>query len=374
MTGKTLKERLPVGNQRNKIEFLADAMEQTAAELFDRMAAMGQPVTNYVRNPAFLDCSSNKAQETKFEGLEKPGAILGGPHQNAGAFADCWNFEQDGNQLDPAGSNPAFGAHRNLHFPPFFTSVPFKANDIWCSVRNCKGAVYQNLQLPRREAYYKARCFFATDAGVTLTLGFRLVDPYEVGRAKSEVTMMTTASMYEAPPSTGYEVQTLETDIYKVTRSQNNPEIVFLEMQSRPGEMDSVMLLGMQVFETDQDGNMLESGDIDMSSDGMGYTRFNDSIEFECVDTSPQGNRFVFKASGTAGISLECPSGIENHLLFSALNAANQYFYDGAEIVEFDGQQITLELSQANADKVRGASYMVFYGRYTRTPLLRGLY
>ncbi|MBV1843635.1 hypothetical protein, partial [Photobacterium ganghwense] len=64
---------------------------------------------------------------------------------------------------------------------------------------------------------------------------------------------------------------------------------------SNPGEMNSLMLLGMQVIEVDKDGKPVENGIINMDSDGYGHLRFNELIEFVCNDTAVAGNRFTFK-------------------------------------------------------------------------------
>ncbi|MGF1736708.1 hypothetical protein [Photobacterium satsumensis] len=55
MTDKTVRERLPVGNPRNKVEFLADELQQGV----DRLSALekslgGEPVVNLIHNGDFL--------------------------------------------------------------------------------------------------------------------------------------------------------------------------------------------------------------------------------------------------------------------------------------------------------------------------------
>ncbi|KHT64570.1 hypothetical protein RJ45_05720 [Photobacterium gaetbulicola] len=52
MTGKTLRERLPVGNPRNKVEFLADEFEKTANDLYALLGA-GNAAVNLLANPQF---------------------------------------------------------------------------------------------------------------------------------------------------------------------------------------------------------------------------------------------------------------------------------------------------------------------------------
>ncbi|UTV27497.1 hypothetical protein [Photobacterium atrarenae] len=381
MTGQTLRDLLPAGSARNKIEFLADEL-QYGLELLGQLEKA--QITNYVKNPAFLDSASNKAQQTNFTGPYVPGSLLGSPHQNTGTFADGWHFEQDGNRLDP-NIESSFSAHRNLDFPLFFTGVPFKASDIWVSVKNCKGTVYQGLNLPRKETYYKARCFFAAEPGMTVTLGFRYVDSSSVGAIRSETSLVTSEERYEAPPSTSYNVVVMESQALKLSRARNDPEMVCLEVQSPSGEMAHLMLLGMQVIEVDKDGQPVENGIISMDSDGYGHLRFHDSIEFACSETSVTGNEFTFKAENP-GLSLYCPHGVHQHVtcanlsFWGGVNALSGGSYssgqldDGITITGINGDALTIELSQVNADLVRNCGGMYVYLRYNQTPMTRGIY
>ncbi|KLU99968.1 hypothetical protein ABT56_22750, partial [Photobacterium aquae] len=365
---------------RNKIEFLADLMDKALADLGGQLGESGMPVKNYVRNPAFLDHASNSAQHTKFTGEPKPGAIQGNPHQNAGHFADGWNFEQ-GPPLDAAKS-AGFSAHRNLHFPAFFTAIPFAANDIWVSANNCKGMIYQALHLPRRVAYFKAKALFAANADVTVTVGFQRGDVQ--GRLYSETSLTTTESIYETPPSTSYNMITLESQVYRVSGASNAPELVCFETESKPGDMATVMLLGMQVIETDKDGNPLEDGPVDMSSDGYGYTRFTEALSLVCLDTTAAGNQFEFELENAANVA--CPAGAFNHLTMNNLyfwqgvngkasgNVSSGSLDNGVEMVSFDGTRLVVELSEANANTVRNCGGMRLYLRYSATPFNRGIY
>lgn len=382
MTGKTLRELLPAGSPRNKIEFLADEL-QHGLELLGQLGKAR--MTNYVKNPAFLDSASNKAQETKFTGVYLPGSRVGSPNQNAGTFADGWHFEQSGTPLDQA-IIAAFGVHRNLHFAPFLASVPFKAHDIWVAAKNCKGTIYQQLNLPKTDSYYKAHAIFAAVDGMTVTLGFRSADTSTMGGMRSDTSQVTTGGMYGPAPSTGYNVKVLESDVFRHHGSDQRDTFVCLEIMSNPGEMNSLMLLGMQVIEVDKDGKPVENGIINMDSDGYGHLRFNELIEFVCNDTEVAGNRFTFKPK-KPGSPLHCPLGIHQHVTYT-----NLYFWggvngvtsgdvdstgkldEGVTVTDFNGDAVTIELSQANADLVRNCGGMQVYLRYTQTPMRRGLY
>lgn len=55
MTEKTLSQRLPVGAARNKVEFLADEFEKTAAELYALLGSNQPPAVNLISNAKFSE-------------------------------------------------------------------------------------------------------------------------------------------------------------------------------------------------------------------------------------------------------------------------------------------------------------------------------
>ena len=58
MTDKTLRERLPVGNPRNKVEFLADEFERTANDLYSRLQ---DKAVNLLANPQFNEVYESRS-------------------------------------------------------------------------------------------------------------------------------------------------------------------------------------------------------------------------------------------------------------------------------------------------------------------------
>ncbi|PSU34672.1 hypothetical protein [Photobacterium lutimaris] len=63
MTEKTLKERLPVGSPRNKVEYLADEFERVANDLYSRLQ---NKAVNLLANPQFNEIYESQSNVTDF--------------------------------------------------------------------------------------------------------------------------------------------------------------------------------------------------------------------------------------------------------------------------------------------------------------------
>ncbi len=382
MTGKTLREQLPVGDPRNKVEFLADELENRSAELLKLLGETGG-IRSWINNGAFLDNISNKAHQTSFKGNPIPNAVLGSDNQNCASIGDSWAFEQS-KKIDKNNVNSSFSAHRNLYFKGHNKSVPFENQTVWCHALNAKGALYQIIRLPPLNSEYKARVYFSCNEGAKIKIGWRTLS--ESGwlggiRDSSEVVADSTFKMYRGhvegdPLNAAYMIQTLDTPAHSISVAGDPFSVLFVEIDPQMTGSQHVHVHGVDVVRSDETPEW-EAKDVIHQTDLRGTHRHVEGIEYTCRNFSPATpNEYEFKAD-IAGRSLPCASGFEKHLKLTGFYIGNSSYSlhsNGVKVLSVDGDKLTLFIPDNLIALFRDARYLGLYLTWSEMPVGIGFY
>ncbi|OAN11579.1 hypothetical protein A3K86_21915 [Photobacterium jeanii] len=375
MTAKTLRERLPIGDPRNKVEFLADELEKNTDEFRKLLARLGG-VRSWVNNGAFLDYVSDKGVQSEYEGNQLDNTIVGSSTQNGCAIGDGWAFEQSPKN-DPNGLSGAFSVRRHLYYHGFSKSIPFECQSLWCTAHNVKGSLYQVIPLPRVKSEYKARVYFSADEGTTLSIGFRFENYGSLQSATCVNTVTTTKSIYDndsdSPHFSAFDVQTLESEAVSITPSGDNV-VVFVEIDPK-ADMKHVNVHGIELIRSDKHPTW-EPESVKHQHDMRGYQRFVDGLDYLCRELNPaEPNVFTF-TNRIKGLVLPCVRSFDKHYSMTSFRIGPKTTFDteGIKLLSVDGDTIKLFIPDNIIAEFGEARFLNVYLNWSAMPLRLGFY
>ncbi|PSU48266.1 hypothetical protein C9J12_11630 [Photobacterium frigidiphilum] len=197
MTEKTLSQRLPVGDPRNKVEFLADEFEKTAADLYaliNGLSSGSQPAAvNLLKNAGFNENAD----------MQQQGIFL---RSKSGVTPDAMKTTYNGRSSMAIASHWAVEVPQtydgNTEFKPFSpTRSPLSGTAGIPDNSNCLNffgkefTFYQVLTVPhngKNHSKLKGRITLAATAGTVVTVGIARLysnsDKLQASRFEGETT------------------------------------------------------------------------------------------------------------------------------------------------------------------------------------------
>ncbi|MGR5080887.1 hypothetical protein [Photobacterium swingsii] len=377
MTGKTLREQLPVGDPRNKVEFLADELENRSAELL-KLLGKASGIRSWVHNGAFLDNITDKVAQLEYKGDQINNSVVGSSNQNSCGLGDGWAFAAS-SKNDPSVLTGAFSAKRQLYWHGFSKAIPFDSQSIWCMASNVKGSIYQVIQLPNIKAKYKARIYFSTEVGAKITVGASCYSSsgslYPLRVSQELISTRATYDSDNTSPHFGaFDVQTLESQEFEASRA-GEYTVLFVEIDPQ-AESKSLFLHGVELIRSDKNPTW-EAENVTHQTDMLGYQRFVDGLNYTCRDFIPETpNIYTFKSDRPKGVSFACPQGFDKHFTFTGFYIGNKAYSnaDGVKLLSVDGDTITVFIPDNIVSRFGDARFLDVYLNWSAMPVRIGLY
>lgn len=233
MTEKTLSQRLPVGDPRNKVEFLADEFEKVAADLYARLnASQGQapkkPLVSAVSNGDFV---GNMGKEI-FVGAASSDDVNCSLKNGRLSYpiGDAWSFETEGHTSDMTSGR----ALRTITPDTFYGFMGRDNNGvIQLHSGPNRSAIYQVLS-PRRNTAFKefmGSVRVLEQDGMTINIGLKTAQVDKNGflrvthpeKRLCETSYTHVGFAYPALP------RIVETPKWYFSRYSNDFEVLYIE-------------------------------------------------------------------------------------------------------------------------------------------------